>query len=140
MAQPTGDARKWRQWQIEPRRGSVSITISITTCKTHRTRPWRRRAAQSRGSLFLYFSLSSLSLSHVPQFLPLVYKGKVGHPIGDLFLTTQKHIMTLGGLQLHFTLTRDLGSLSRSFVTPTTNSSASNTNKSSLDVGTFCPN
>jgi hypothetical protein len=87
------------------------------------------------------FFFSSLSLSLVPQILPLVYKRKGWVPQARKAIQARKNSNT----EEQFNSTSSsletwILSLSRLFVTPTTNTSASNTSSLELDVGTFCLN
>jgi hypothetical protein len=84
-----------------------------------------------------------LSLSRVPQVLPLVYKRESRAPhLGILFLDHSEahHDLRRTSTPVHPHQRLGSSSLSRLFITPTTNSSASNTNSSPLDIGTFRPN
>jgi hypothetical protein len=90
----------------------------------------RGNTARPRGPLPLCLFIS-LSLSHVPEILPLVYKreGWVPH---------LKRRRTSTPLHLHQRL--GTSSLSRQFVSPTANFNAANTSDLEPDVGTLCPN
>jgi hypothetical protein len=116
--------------------------VSIIIYNTRRARIQERKygaASRPPSSPPLYLSVSLL----YPRSFPWSIKGKARHPFGGSFFSmTQKHIPTLGGTSTPLHLYERLGSpsLCQPFVTPTVNSSASNTNSSPLDVGTFHPN
>jgi hypothetical protein len=77
------DARAWRQQQIEPRRGAVSITIINATWRRlrHHLRdqdpPAGGKGGTARGYLLLCLFLSIVYL----RSFPWPIKGEVGRPI-----------------------------------------------------------
>jgi hypothetical protein len=137
VPRPAGDTRTWRQRQIVPLCGAVSITISIATWRRLRHHlqdpprpPTRGNTAWPRGPLPLcLFTSLSLSLSRVPEILPFAYKREGWVP----------HLKRRTSIPLHLHQRPETSSLSRQFVTPTTNFSAGSMSGLELDVGTFCP-
>jgi hypothetical protein len=99
--------------------------------------------APGLSPLFYTFSFSSFSLCLMyPRSFPWPIKGKAGRSIWGGFFNHSEahHNPRRTSTPLHPRQRPGTSSLSRPFVTPTTNSSASNMNSSPLDVGTFRPN
>jgi hypothetical protein len=117
------------------------VTDRVATCarfychlQDQQDPPTEEKAGVALGlSSSLFFSFSP-SLVYLRSF-PWSIKGKVGRPIWARFLMLRS---TSTPLHLH----QRLGtlSLSRPFVTPTTNFRAVNTSSLELDIGTFNPN
>jgi hypothetical protein len=114
---------------------NVETSPSSSTGPTYK----RGKMAWPSGPLPLCLFIS-LSLSYVyPRSFPWSIKGKAGHPTWGSFFDHSEAHHDLRGTSTLVHPHQRLGSssLSRPFVIPTTNSSASNTNSLPLDVGTF---
>jgi hypothetical protein len=97
--------------------------------------PLGGRGRSFRGVSSIVF-LFLLSLSLVPRVLSLIYKREGRVPLPRILFQPTEGTST----PLHFHQRPRSSSLSRLFVTPTIDPSASNTSNLPLDVGTFNPN
>jgi hypothetical protein len=129
--------------------GDVSINIYNT--KALQLKEEDGVAPRTSSHRFFSFFFSSLSLLYLGSF-PWPIKGKNGHPARGQFFRTLKppdpgdlgvsflQLTNDTSTPLHFHQRPGSSSLSRPFITPTIDLSASNTSSSPLDVGTFSLN